>query len=204
MIQTGYVDLANYIIRQNPKISIKNDLGQTCIDIARNIVTTLNPSSRQVFSFSSLLRSTSSDVLAHADGNMMDSHLLQTYRKLIQDMESRLLKEKEEEKTMIEIRSEANSQHRQRQQVLAANARSYNTAVTQRDARMNNELIQRGLGQLQDHGWGFFPSLTALQFHGSIPEPPPSLMEMEHKQLARLERIWKSIGILILIYFIFM
>jgi hypothetical protein len=131
-------------------------------------------------------------------------NLLQGYRKLIQDLESRMIRERDEEESLNKAKSEANTHHRQRQQVLAAGARSYNTAVTQRDARMNNELIQRGLGQLQDHGWGYFPSLTALQFHGSIPEPPPSLMETEYKQQARLERIWKSIGVLILIYFILM
>ena len=36
------------------------------------------------------------------------------------------------------LSSEANAHYRQRQQILAAGARPYNTAVTQRDARIND------------------------------------------------------------------
>ena len=201
MVSSGNLDLASYILQRNPKLSLRNEDGKTCLDIAKSMEALLDVSSNTQFSFASLLRSDSTDM----DGSTNERRaLLIGYRDLIRELEGRLMKEKDELDVIAKAKSDANVQHRMRQQVLAAGARSYNTAVTQRDARMHNELIMRGLGQLHDHGWGFFPSLAALQFHGSIPEPPPSLMEMEYKQQSYLETIWKSIGLAILIYFILM
>jgi hypothetical protein len=200
MIRSGYLDISWHMLRNRPKLSITNDQGYSCLDIAKNVVGALDTSSRRSYSLvPSFLRSTSVD-----DSLQVSSQesLIQRYRDLITELESKMTREKNEIDASFKAKSEANAQHRQRQQVLAAGARSYNATMTQRDARFNMELIQRGLGQLYDHGWGFFPSLAALQFHGSIPEPPASFVEVEKRMQRRLEKIVKTITIIILIVFI--
>jgi hypothetical protein len=61
---------------------------------------------------------------------------------------------------------------------------------------------QGGLGRLED-GCGYFPSLAALQFQASIPGPSPSLAEYENKEKGRMNRILKSIGFIVLAFFLF-
>ena len=85
----------------------------------------------------------------------------------------------------------AYNRHRERQRTLAVNARN----------NRNNTNQQHGLGRLEA-GIGYFPSLAALQFQSSIPEPTQSVAEYENKEKERLDRILKFIGMIVLIYFL--
>lgn len=53
-----------------------------------------------------------------------------------------------------------------------------------------------------DDGAGFFPSLPALQFQSSIPGPSPSVAEYENSEKERLNVILRSIGFIVLVYFL--
>jgi hypothetical protein len=87
-----------------------------------------------------------------------------------------------------------NVRHRERQRTLAANARSNSNTD-------NNGTNQRGLGRLED-GVGYFPSMAALQFQSSIPGPSPSVAQYEKKEKERLDRILKTVGAIVLVYFL--
>ena len=63
---------------------------------------------------------------------------------------------------------------------------------------MNPNNLQ-GLGDLEEFGWGHFPSLVALQFQSNIPPPPISSAELEMKQKQKLDIILKGAGIMTLI-----
>ena len=65
----------------------------------------------------------------------------------------------------------------------------------------SNTNEQHGLGRLEV-GVGYFPSLAALQFQSSTPEPTQSVAEYENKENERLDRILKCIGMIVLIYFL--
>jgi hypothetical protein len=89
-------------------------------------------------------------------------------------------------------RRQANEEHRERQETLAANARSDGGGIVS---------TQGGLGRLED-GCGYFPSLVALQFQSSIPEPSPSLAEHENQEKERMNRILKTVGLIVLAFFL--
>lgn len=111
------------------------------------------------------------------------------WREFIQELKRREATEKAREEARNRERSEANEEHRERQRTLAAEARASN----------NNTPNQRGLGRLED-GIGYFPSLATLQFQSSIPGPSPSLAEYENSEKERLNRILKSIGLIVFMY----
>jgi hypothetical protein len=69
-------------------------------------------------------------------------------------------------------------------------------------ANVNNGPIPVGLGTLDTEGSGFFPSLVALQFQGSIPPPPPTFAEAEEKEKARLQYLLKVTGVIALLFLI--
>jgi hypothetical protein len=118
---------------------------------------------------------------------------------------SEILKEVEE-KTKIELqkkqhqeetRDANNARQRERQSVLANEARNI-AAMNRNGTVINGTLIQNGLGSLEE-GCGFFPSLLALQFQGSIPPPSASFAEVEQREKKRLDRILKCVGGLVVI-----
>jgi hypothetical protein len=79
-------------------------------------------------------------------------------------------------------------------------------AAEQRRARRNggsnqNGENQNGIGELQP-GWGYFPSLAALQFQSSIPPPSRSIAEYEMKEMQRINRILRFVGTIVFLYFI--
>eukprot|EP00586_Coscinodiscus_wailesii_P011461 CAMPEP_0172505404 /NCGR_PEP_ID=MMETSP1066-20121228/186186_1 /TAXON_ID=671091 /ORGANISM="Coscinodiscus wailesii, Strain CCMP2513" /LENGTH=329 /DNA_ID=CAMNT_0013282001 /DNA_START=69 /DNA_END=1058 /DNA_ORIENTATION=+ len=106
------------------------------------------------------------------------------------EMEERNVEEREGQ------RRRNNEEHRERQRTLAETER----------ANGPNAMFgvnHRGLGQMQDHGWGYFPSLAALQFQGAIPPPSASIAEYEEKAKKHLNRILYTVGIIALIIFLF-
>ena len=59
----------------------------------------------------------------------------------------------------------------------------------------------RGLGTM-DEGWGFFPSLFALQFQNSVPPPSASVADLEEKEKRRLQASLYLVALLVFFYFI--
>ena len=75
-------------------------------------------------------------------------------------------------------------------------------ALEQRRARLNGGADNSSsLGQLEP-GWGYFPSLAALQFQGSIPPPSRSVAEFELRERQRLTRILFIIATIVFTYFL--
>lgn len=112
-----------------------------------------------------------------------------------------------EEKTKLEIekkqqqeqaRDENNTQQRERQRVLAGEARN-RAAMNRNGTMINGTLIQNGLGSLEE-GYGHFPSLLALQFQGNIPLASAGFAELEQQEEKRLNGILKWVGGLVFIY----
>jgi hypothetical protein len=113
------------------------------------------------------------------------------WRDILRKVEERAQLEFERKQKQDEARNQYNSRHRNRQQELANEARSIG-AMNRNGTVVNGSLIQNGLGELED-GIGYFPSLSALQFQGSVPPPPSSFAEYELKEQKRLNFIIKCL-----------
>ena len=75
-------------------------------------------------------------------------------------------------------------------------------ALEQRRARLNGGADNSSsLGQLEP-GWGYFPSLAALKFQGSIPPPSRSVAEFELRERQRLTRILYIVATIVFTYFL--
>lgn len=140
------------------------------------------------------------DCIATAEQTMSSQHrnsstsstTLEEWNGFILELKRRESLEKARIEARDRARTTANEQHRERQRTLAANART--------DGE-NGGNTQGGLGRLED-GCGYFPSLAALQFQASIPGPSPSLAEYENREKERTNRILKSVGLIILAFFL--
>ena len=119
---------------------------------------------------------------------------------LLQEVKRREVKQLEDQETQANNRSALNAMQTLRQRRLARNAR--NAAERNRDG-MNGWNTGSGLGTMDD-GIGYFPSLVALQFQGNIPAPSASFVDIEKKEKRRLELIVKSIGLLVILSFLYM
>ena len=124
---------------------------------------------------------------------LINNPTMEEWNDFIQELKRRESLEKARSEARDRARTQANEQHRERQRTLAANARSDGG---------DGGSTQGGLGRLED-GCGYFPSLAALQFQASIPGPSPSLAEYENKEKERMNRILKSIGFIVLAFFLF-
>ncbi|KAL7439479.1 hypothetical protein ACHAXM_007093 [Skeletonema potamos] len=124
--------------------------------------------------------------------NNNNNPTLEEWNDFIQELKRRESLEKARSEARDRARTHANEQHRERQRTLAANARSDGG---------DGGSTQGGLGRLED-GCGYFPSLAALQFQSSIPAPSPSLAEYEKREKERMNRILKSVGFIVLAFFL--
>ena len=121
------------------------------------------------------------------------------WNNILKDVERKAQIEIEKKQQQEEARNENNAELRERQRVLADEARNI-TAMNRNGTVIDGTLIQNGLGSLEE-GYGYFPSLLALQFQGSIPPPSASFAELEERERKRLEYIVKWIsGIVFVIW----
>mmetsp|Transcript_15984 Transcript_15984/g.18216 ORF Transcript_15984/g.18216 Transcript_15984/m.18216 type:complete len:351 (+) Transcript_15984:144-1196(+) len=131
------------------------------------------------------------DLVQQLSSQLMSRSLLNSYHQLIQQISQRAEIEIQNDKAKSEARHEFNNEQRERQRTLARNARNR--------TNMNNNIITGdGLGNL-DHGWGYFPSLSALLIQSHVPDPPASFADDEMREKKRLEFILRTTGILVLI-----
>ena len=113
---------------------------------------------------------------------------------LIKELRRRAAVEKEQEEARTRARERSNEEHRERQRELAE-------AERERSRYGNNAggTIRGSLGTLEE-GWGYFPSLAALQFQGSIPPPSPSIATWERREKRRLDLVLKSVAAVVVLY----
>lgn len=135
-----------------------------------------------------------------SDTRQQTSNGVRPWHILLQEVKRRELKQLEDQETQASARSRFNAMQTLRQRRLARNAR--NTAERNRDG-MNGWSSGSGLGTMED-GIGYFPSLVALQFQGNVPAPSASFVDIEKKERRRLEFIVKSIGLLVVLSFLYM
>jgi hypothetical protein len=117
---------------------------------------------------------------------------LDEWNDFIQELTRREALEKARSEARERARTQANEQHRERQRSLAANDSSDGVGLGSSSG---------GLGRLED-GCGYFPSLASLQFQSSIPGPSPSLVQYENREKERVNRILKSVALIVLTFFL--
>ena len=115
---------------------------------------------------------------------------------LIKELRRRATVEKEQEEARTRARERSNEEHRERQRELAEAERERNRYGTSTNA---GGTIRGSLGTLEE-GWGYFPSLAALQFQGSIPPPSPSIANWERREKRRLDLVLKSVAAVVVLY----
>jgi len=115
---------------------------------------------------------------------------------LIKELRRRGTIEKEQEEARVRARERSNEEHRERQRELAEAERDRNRYGTSPTA---GGTIRGSLGSLEE-GWGYFPSLAALQFQGSIPPPSPSIANWERREKRRLDLVLKSVAAVVFLY----
>jgi len=55
---------------------------------------------------------------------------------------------------------------------------------------------------MQEHGWGYFPSLAALQFQGAIPPPSASVALFEQEAKKHINMVLKTIAFFVALLFL--
>lgn len=127
---------------------------------------------------------------------MKSSH---AWKNVLEAAEEKASMEAKRKQELEDRRNEHNAQQRERQRILADEAR--NVAEMNRNGTMiDGTLVQNGLGSLED-GYGYFPSLLALQFQEGIPPPSATFAGIERREKERLQNIMKWVsGVLFFIW----
>jgi hypothetical protein len=175
LIQSREIQLSTLLLNHDADVTIVNDAGLDCVATAEQALSQQQQQQQQQ----------QKDSLASTINEWSD---------FIQELKRRETLEKARHEAWNRARRQANEEHRERQETLAANenARSDGGGIVS---------TQGGLGRLED-GCGYFPSLVALQFQSSIPEPSPSLAEHENQEKERMNRILKTVGLIVLAFFL--
>lgn len=183
LIQSREIQLSTLLLNHDADVTIVNDAGLDCVGTAEQAL------SRQQQRQQQQQQQQQKDTLA---SNINNDPPLEEWNDFIQELQRRETLEKARHEARNRARRQANEEHRERQETLAANARSDGGEIVS---------TQGGLGRLED-GCGYFPSLVALQFQSSIPEPSPSLAEHENQEKERMNRILKTVGLIVLAFFL--
>jgi hypothetical protein len=168
-----------FVQHQVPVLSIVNHKGETCIDLLNTI----------------LLSSSSSS-------SWNDSK--HPWVEMLKQLKHKAVMEKEETIQLEQQRERFNQRQRQRQEVLAHESRNIanaNRHVSSSSMMPLTSMMQNGLGSLEE-GYGFYPSLVALQFQASIPPPPATFAQIEYEEKKRLYTILKSTTVMIFLLWI--
>lgn len=180
LIQSREIQLSTLLLNHDADVTIVNDAGLDCVATAEQALSQQQQLQQQ---------QQQKDSLANTINN---GPPLEEWNDFIQELKRRETLAKAQHEARNRARRQANEEHRERQETLAANARSDGGG---------NVSTQGGLGRLED-GIGYFPSLVALQFQSSIPEPSLSLAEHEKQEKERMNRILKTVGLIVLAFFL--
>jgi len=173
LIQAGQLDLIHLFLLHDVPVTLTNDKGQTPLNLTQQILSKTPPTS----------------IMPWHDLLSQITKLTQTQTQKIQAQNS--------------ARTQANAHHRERQRHLSATNQTNRNAQNRRQpVGVDQDVLRRGLGTLEANGRGYFPSLFALQFQGSVPEPSASFADLEKRERRRLDWILKGIGFFVLVYFL--
>jgi len=176
LILSEQIDLANFFISYDaPIYEMANDKGKNSVQLTQQIISEL-------------------------ETNPIDPTNIQCWKDLEQALSELESTQKEKEEAKSNARVTANAQNRERQQVLATNARAEQNDVDE-EVGLNGIQVRHQLGSLEE-GWGYFPSLAALQFQGAVPPPSESFAECENKEKKRLQLILGCISLPVLLFLI--
>ena len=175
-IRMKHLSLCQAFVNHNvPVSSIVNQNGETCIDVLKAMLS-------------------SSSVMLRKDSRSQ-------WNDLLTQMEHTACMEQEEIVKSEQQREAFNQRQRQRQEILANENRRMAHANRHILSSSLPSMIQNGLGSLEE-GYGFFPSLIALQFQGNIPPPPATFARIELEEKSRLYIILKSTAVLVFMLWI--
>lgn len=163
-------DLLNYFMVHSVQVSLVNDDGQSCLDLAKELLS-------------------ANDKVSNTNTN-----LTIPYQQLLQQISQKSKIEMQRKKVQSEKRDEYNNEQRERQRVLADNARN-------REPGDNDVVNADGLGRMES-GWGYFPCLPALLFQGNVPAPPASFADEETKEKKRLQVILRFTTIAVTLFWL--
>jgi len=177
LIQAGKLDLIHLFLLHDVPVTLTNTKGQTPLTLTQQILSKTPPTS----------------IMPWHDLLSQITKLTQTQTQKIQAQNS--------------ARTQANANHRERQRHLSATNQTNRTNAQNRRQALggggvDQDVLRRGLGTLEGNGRGYFPSLFALQFQGSVPEPSVSFADLEKRERRRLDWILKGIGLFVLVYFL--
>jgi len=176
LILSEQIDLANLFISYGaPIYEMANDKGKNSVQLTQQIISEL-------------------------ETNPIDPTNIQCWKDLEQALSELESTQKEKEEAKSNARVTANAQNRERQQVLATNAHAEQNDVDE-EVGLNGRQVRHQLGSLEE-GWGYFPSLAALQFQGAVPPPSESFAEYENKEKKRLQLILGCISLPVLLFLI--
>lgn len=177
-IRMQHLSLCQVFVHHHvPVISIVNHNGETCIDVLKTILSSL--------SF------------------MQRNESRAPWNDLLAQLEKKASMEREEIIKLEQQRQVLNQRQRQRQETLAQESRTManaNRHILSSSSPLSS-MMQNGLGSLEE-GYGYFPSLVALQFQNHIPSPPATFVQIEHDEKSRLYTILKSTTILVFMIWI--
>jgi hypothetical protein len=114
------------------------------------------------------------------------------WKELLKEVEQKSILEVQRKEQQDQLREASNARQRERQRSLAREARNM-AAMNRNGTVINGTLIRNGLGSLEE-GYGYFPSLVALQFQESVPPPSATFAEAELAEKERLRYILKWLG----------
>lgn len=154
-------ELLNYFLAHNVPVSLINDEGKDCVTIADEILS-----------------------------NIGNSSPIPAYQKLLKQLKQRTKNEEKQRKAQSEARNELNNEHRERQRVLAENARN----------RTSTDDNDTSLGRMNGGAWGYFPALPILLFQGNVPDPPASYANEEMVEKERLQFIVRCTALIVFIF----
>uniref|UniRef100_A0A7S1FRE8 Uncharacterized protein n=1 Tax=Corethron hystrix TaxID=216773 RepID=A0A7S1FRE8_9STRA len=100
-----------------------------------------------------------------------------------------------------EARARANNTNRERQRTMAAEIRRRRQDPAA--ASPAAAFAGRGLGEMEEGGMGYFPSLVGLQFLGSVPPPRGQYARQEMEVIERHNRYLQGIAAVILAFMVF-
>jgi hypothetical protein len=177
-IRMQHLSLCQVFVHHHvPVISIVNHNGETCIDVLNTILS-------------------SSSIMQRNESRA-------TWNDLLAQLEKKASMEREEIIKLEQQRQVLNQRQRQRQETLAQESRTMannNRHILSSSSPLSS-VMQNGLGSLEE-GYGYFPSLIALQFQNHIPSPPATFAQIEHDEKSRLYTILKSTTILVFMIWI--
>ena len=167
------IPISRALLSHDAPVLTADDAGRTCLGISEEAIT-----------------SSSGDPAAEVAWSLFS-----------EELRSRQTLERDRADARESARIRTNEAHRRRQSSLAAEEQRTRSEALDAQVTGISGSGARGLGRLEQ-GWGYFPSLAALQFQRSVPPPSASIVETELRDRRRLDAVLQTVGAMVLIYLV--